>query len=139
MNDTKFYYKVVKYSLGILYSSWARSLTIQYEMQETSYPLCGKLFIFDTLQNAIDYCNDCVLYNIRILKCTIEGEPIYPKTVLDFTDGMSPHDNIIKKFWSEQWYNKSMSETPKKNYPYVSKAIKGTVLVDSITPIEIVI
>ena len=78
------YYKVVDNHLrsAITHTS---EYEIQYVIGEKVYPVVGKIFIFDTYENAFNYCKDAT----RIFPCEaggVERMPLMAMTAYDIED-----------------------------------------------------
>ena len=127
---TKTVYKVVYNSRVIRYNRTCNLMScslnnylLYYEIGQTAIPKIGKIFVFDTIEKATDFW-----YNNQYM--VLEGtgtNPYKPKFVCSSSSSCD-----IKRFWEMKKNKKSVEGS------YPMNPIKGTLLVDSFTPIKIV-
>ena len=104
-------YKVVSYYNNIYYS--ASSFKIKYIFNKWVFPEYGKLFVFDTLENATEYISPTK--NLKIFKCDILGEPEKPEKICDWS--------LTTQEQRDYWNGKTVS---------TMKPHLGTILVDAV-------
>jgi len=96
---------------------------LRYFIGRTTRPNIGKIFAFDTIENADDFMGCSNAYSV--FECDCEN-PSVAKRIIPTRQGLC-YDKIgISLFWSE--YEKGIY----KGY----RPLKGTILCDSITPIR---
>lgn len=131
-------YKVVSF-LGSpstkMYSVTSSNTTLrtrcEYEVGVTTVPKIGKLFAFDSIENAVRFVEDgsfgTVLWSIRrILRC----EAVLSKET--FNKVVVPDDLFIEDFWTKHIFR----EWSQKDAPLISVP-QGTVFCEEITPLEV--
>lgn len=90
---------------------------LEYNVGVETLPKIGKIFCFDTQKNACEYGEGILLKGIGT-----------NPTKLKFLSGDKA---LIFKFWNQKIHKKRIT------VPTI-KAVKGTILVDSFTPTEVV-
>lgn len=94
---------------------------LEYKIGEEISGKIGKLFVFDTLPNALRHCN--VSPNFAILKCKAKGCTIAPIRV-------PMYPAFVKKFWENNKVTGNFSSSG-WNTP------AGTLLCETVIPIRI--
>jgi hypothetical protein len=105
-----------------MYSTSTHSHALQYKIGKTTYPTIGKIFVFDTFNNAIDFFFNSTRYLI------LEGigtNPVKPKLVCN-----SGSTFDVEQFWKTKKAKKAAFDS---TLPLI-----GTIFVDSFTPTKIV-
>ena len=82
---------------------------LEYKIGEWTYPKFGKLFVFNGLYQAKQWCG----YQNVIYKCEIIGEPEKPKFICNIN--MCSNNNI-KEFWENGSYKVSQKSIPIGTY-----------------------
>jgi len=114
------FYKKLCYTWESIYKSILGdgNYDIKYNLNEWTKPTIGKLFVFDSLQDARNFP-----YGTYIFECEIQGTPIRPKKIVH-----SHYTGGIKQFWNLRQKKKSLKSLEHK----LINAPKGTVLVDAV-------
>ena len=121
----KYYYKAVRVKNDKFFSliKGLGYLELEYKIGKETIPKVGKIFLFDTLENA----KDNIDYNKpgeKILKVKAKNvDNLYYCAFIDIKS--------IKMFWDN-----FENGTPMPNL--VDESLLGTLVADSVTPIEVV-
>lgn len=136
MKKQEFYYKLVLYnkkSPNVWYSynkDLPKSFRCKYTLNKTTIPKIGKLFIFDSISSIKNFMNNVSELPKCVILKSIVSNPIIPhKSESSIVHPYYLTESCITDFWTQRsiFAIFSMSSSP-----------KGTVLVDSITPMEVI-
>lgn len=128
-------FKVVRYLHPVFKSFCIRSkdtLDLTYELNKTTYPKIGKIFVFDSLKSAEFFieCNYSFIHTYYILK-GIGTNPVKIKRI-NITNYTMYEEDFIEVLWKLKKNHKSVSilSTRTRTPPL------GTLCVDSFKPLE---
>ncbi len=124
----KYYWKVVRYDGKYYYSvTTNKEWALNYKIGKKTKPRIGKIFVFDTRENARTFVKNRLIPRYKIFKAEIIGN-VYPaKLQCDWWIKAS-----VELFWL--WQNSGISTPP--SHIYTSDVYKGTCFADSVKLVE---
>lgn len=138
---TSIVYKVVEAAIdGKFYSAIITGrLAVEYNLNVKVKAKVGKLFCFNSEAKARAYANGFCLRSIyKILKCKTNCKlEVYGKDELNIPDPVPIFDKDMTNIAKHYWHSVERGEELTGDYRY-RWAPEGTVLVKSLTPIEVI-
>jgi hypothetical protein len=132
MTMDKICYKAVNYSAMCGFTSsmgdfLPSNFMLKYKLYHTTIPNFGKIFLFDTYDNAYRFCQDNVIYTHAIFS-GLATDVSRPKYISDIVLAQEE----IERFW------KNRKNKLRRDQQRTRECIKGTMFCTSFTPSKIV-
>lgn len=138
--NKRYYYKVVKQRFNanfeVEYTSvgWKvnqNKYGIKYKLNEVTKPLIGKLFIFDTLQNAKVFVHRESYGNTKNLKILRIHAKKVSKYKYPIIFQLCCDEKTLMKYWGNDWDQSIISKS--RGVP------RGTLVADEVLPVDIIV